>query len=371
MIYLDNAATSFPKPKSVITAVEKCIKTYCGNPGRGSHRLSLKASEEIYTARENLAKILSIDSPEKIIFTTNATYALNIAIKTTITDKCHVITSSLEHNSIIRPLTRLSNISGLEYSVFSPYGNLKENIIKCIRPDTKAIICTLMSNVTGFEIPLKELSEIKKEYNLILIVDASQMLGHKKIDLTETPCDVLCGPAHKALFGIQGCGFCVFCDNKKRDSFIEGGSGTNSKSPFMPEYLPERFEAGTLPTPSIVALNAGINYIRKFGFEYIEDKISKLTDCFYERILCCGTEIMVGKNGIISFSLNDIPSSIIASELDRAKICVRSGFHCAPWVHRELGSEKFGLTRVSLSLFNSVKEADKLYLALKEIKNKY
>jgi len=372
LIYLDNAATTFPKPKSVIRAVRECIEKYCANPGRSAHKLALRASEEVYHTRELVADFLSLPDAERIVFTLNATYAMNLAIKSTITQKCHVLISDLEHNSVLRPIVKLARTLGVEYSVFATDGNIEKNISANIRPDTRAIISTLASNVTGKEIPLKLLSKMRKKHSVKLIVDASQLIGHKKINLKETPCDILCAPGHKALFGIQGIGFAAFCDNESRESFIEGGSGTDSLNPLMPETLPEHFEAGTLPTPAIVSLGAGIEYINSIGIDAVMKKIDDLTEKITDTLSDeKGIRIYGNSGGIVSFSLEGIPSSVVARELDGYHICVRSGLHCAPMTHEKLGTTKFGLTRVSVSVFNDKSCADKLFLAIKEIKNKY
>ena len=213
MIYLDNAATSFPKPRSDIKSVSDCIKKYCGNPSRSSHELSIRAGEAIFDTREKICGLLGVKDVERVVFTLNTTYALNIAIKTTITEKCHVIISDLEHNSVLRPIERLVKDLGVEYSVFnSDAADLENEIATHVRDDTRALISTLCSNVTGREIPLSVLSRVRDKHRIALIVDAAQAAGHTDINLTKTPCDVLCAPGHKALFGIQGCGFAIFCD---------------------------------------------------------------------------------------------------------------------------------------------------------------
>ena len=206
MIYLDNAATSYPKPRAVINEVNRCIRKYCGNPGRSGHSLSIKAAEEIYSSREQIAKHIGISNPENVVFTPNATFALNLAIKTLIPENCHVLCSDYEHNSVIRPLNRLSRDRGVEYSYFCSCDDLSSKI----NSNTKAIVCSLASNVTGFETDISFLSNIAEKYKLLLILDASQVLGHKRLNLQETPCDALCAPGHKALMGIQGCGFAAF-----------------------------------------------------------------------------------------------------------------------------------------------------------------
>ena len=365
MIYLDNAATTFPKPQCVIKEVTKCIEKYCANPGRSSHKMSLQASEEIYRAREAVSEFFCLKKPENICFTVNTTYALNLAIKTSITEKCHVIISDIEHNSVLRPISKLRRTLGIEYSVFSTNGNIEENIENLIKKDTKAIVSTLMSNVTGKKVPLSVLSKVAAKHQLTLIIDAAQLAGHEYINLEENPCSIFCAPGHKGLFGIQGCGFAVFCDDERRDSFIEGGSGADSKSLYMPDYLPERFEAGTLPTPSIVSLRAGIEFINSKGIGNVTKKLDRLTEIYSERISSVkGCKILGSGGGIIAFDVKDMLSSVVAQELDNKDIYVRSGLHCAPMTHEMLGSADKGLVRVSLSILNTEKDADILYKAL-------
>ena len=263
MIYLDNAATSFPKPECVNRRLIRCLGSGLGNPGRSSHRLSVKAAEEIYSVREKIADLLGIDTPENIVFTLNATHALNLAIKSFVTENCHILTSDFEHNSVIRPLERLKETLGISYSCFNAEGDLRENLETEKRENTRGIICSIASNVTGDELPLKILSDFAKEKHLFLIIDASQAIGHIDINLKETPCDALCAPGHKALFGIQGCGFAYFKDRARKNGLMEGGSGSDSASPYMPSLLPEGYEAGTPPTHAIITLGEGVNYIQR------------------------------------------------------------------------------------------------------------
>ena len=369
MIYLDNAATSFPKPKSVIEATEKCIKKYCANSGRSSHKLAMITSREIYKTREAISDFLFFDYPENICFTLNATYALNIAIKSIITENCHVLISDLEHNSVLRPINKLKVSIGITYSYFSTDGDIKKNIQKLITNKTKAIVSTLMSNVNGKEIPLSILSDVAKENGLSLIVDASQVIGHKEINLKNIYFDALCAPAHKGLLGIQGCGFVVF-GKKISNTIIEGGSGNDSLNLKMPSDLPEHFEAGTLPSPSIISLQAGIEYIKEFGLENIELHNKKLSILFYEMLSeIKNTEIYSAENGIISFRFKGIDSNIIANKLNEYGIFVRSGLHCAPMAHRKLGTLDTGLVRISTSVFNKSEDCIFVRDALKEISN--
>ena len=369
MIYFDNAATTLKKPSNVIREVRNCLKHYSGNPGRGAHRISLKSGEKVYEARERVSDFLNFSSPERVVLTYNATYAINMAIKSLIYEKCHVIISDLEHNSVLRPLYRLSSDIGVEYSVYkSKAPSLTQEIESHIRKDTKYIISTLASNVTGEEIPMSILSDIAKRRNVGLIVDASQLIGHKALSLKGCKFDALCAPAHKALFGIQGAGFCVFGGKGYLNTVTEGGSGNESRSPFMPEYLPERLEAGTLSVPCAVALNEGIKFLNTVGIDMVEEKLSSLTELMKERLLNIERITIHGANsGVISFNLDKISPENLAAELDKMGICVRSGLHCAPLAHETIGSGDRGSVRISFSYMNTKKEIDTFYRIIKEI----
>ena len=367
MIYFDNAATTFPKPKCVINAVNECIKDFCGNPGRSSHNLSVKSAEEIYSAREAVAGLLGGVKPESVVFTYNATYALNLAIKSYINSDCHILTSFYEHNSVIRPLEALREKCGISYSTFMN----EQDIEKKIKPNTKGIVCSLGSNVTGDNLDEGKLSEVAKRRGLFLILDASQVIGHRNINILKYPCDVLCAPGHKALFGIQGCGFAVFKETKRRQGLVEGGSGSDSSNVNMPDLLPEGYEAGTLATPAIVSLASGIDFINKIGIEAINKKIDSLTENLYEKLsFIPDVKIYKRGNGILSFNFEGIPSGHVSYELNKLGICTRSGLHCAPSIHKTLGTMGQGAVRVSFSYMNNLHEIDRFYKAIRIVKEK-
>ncbi len=372
MIYLDNAATTFPKPKTVADEVCKCISEYCGNPGRSSHTLSTKTAEKVYDTREKICEFLNFDRPENIVFTQNATMALNIAIKTAIIPGSHVLISDIEHNSVYRPIYKLAKQGKIEYDIFSSSDKLEENIKKLLKTNTKFIVSTLSSNVTGQKIPLKELSRLAKKYGLFLIIDASQLSGHTSINLAEHPCDILCTAGHKGLFGIQGSAFILFRKWLSGETFADGGSGIDSFDPEMPDYLPERYEAGTLSTPAIISLSAGIDFINNVGICAVEDKI-KYLQSKYADILSSNKDIILYEydNGVISFNFKCLSPELVSEELNRCGICTRAGFHCAPMAHKSLGTEKSGTVRISLSYFNAANECDLFYKALKYINSKY
>lgn len=368
MIYLDNSATSFPKPRSVIREVERCITRYCGNPGRSSHKLALAAADKIFEARELISSFFNSGKPENVVFTPNATYALNLVIKGLITEKCHCITSDLEHNSVLRPIYKSLAKYGAEVSVFDTDLPIKAAILPLVRPDTKIIISTLCSNVTGKILNLKELSDVARDHGLSLVLDASQYVGHLPLDLKDIYFTALCSAGHKGLFGIQGSGFVIIGNNEFFDTLTEGGSGVDSFSREMPILLPERYEAGTLATPAIASLGAGIEFINDVGIYEIERKISHLTELLRSELSSIKNVTLYGaENGISAFNVGEFPSSYVSAVLDKSNVATRSGFHCAPLIHKKLCTETRGAVRASLSYFNNENDVFKLAKLLKSI----
>ncbi len=362
--YLDNAATSFPKPKCVLKETLEFFKKYGGNPGRSAHKISLAASERVFSVREKVASLVGC-VPERVVFTSGATQAINLAMKTGIEDGAHILISDMEHNSVFRVAHALRQRCGVEYSIFDSEC-VEKSLNTLVTPKTTHIISSLASNVSGKKIELKILSDFAKKHGIGLILDASQLLGHEELSLKDINFNVLCCAGHKALFGIQGVGFAIFGKSIPQRSFIEGGSGADSKNPNMPSELPEKYEAGTLPTPAIVSLGAGIDFISSHGISQIEKKLSLMTDLIKDRVTSInGIDLCEGEGGIISFTHKKIPSEILAARLDEHGICVRGGFHCSPLMHKKLGTYENGAVRVSLSCLNSLKDLDKFFVALK------
>ena len=367
-VYLDNAATSFPKPPSVIKELYKCLKYYCGNPGRSGHGMSIAAADKIYEAREIIASFFEGAVAERVCFTQNATSALNTVTKGLIKKKTHIIISDTEHNSVLRPLGTLKDEYGVEISEFDTNLPLRKAILAKIRENTEYLICNLASNVTGDDVDFEELKSISREYGLTLIVDASQAAGHKTLSFKGLERGALCSAGHKALFGIQGSAFFILSDKLLPSTLLEGGSGSDSFNIKMPSLPPERYEAGTLSCPSIVSLSEGIKFINSIGLENIEKKLTVLTNELFDRLSSIKEISIYGaKNGICSFNIDKYSSFEAARLLSDKSIALRGGFHCAPSVHKKLKTEKTGAVRASLSYFNSKKDTDKLYKAIKEI----
>lgn len=370
MIYFDNAATSWPKPAAVGREVLRCLRTYGGNPGRSGHRLSLRAAEKIYETRERLCSLLHADHPERIVFTLNATYALNLAIKIHAHPGMHVLCSDMEHNSVYRPLARLARENMIALEIFRTDGNVLEHLRRVVTPNTGMLVCTHISNVCGRRLPVAEIGEFCRKRGILFILDASQSIGHIPIDFEKIGCDVLCAPGHKGLFGMQGVGFALFRQEKKLPQFLEGGGG-QSLSPLMPDTYPERYEAGTLPTPAIASLCSGTEFVLHHTPEAIEEQESRLCAALCERLRALpGVTVYAPddmRGSVLSFTARGHSSAELESALDRAGICVRGGYHCAPLAHRALGTIDDGTVRVSLSPFNTAAQLDGFYAALSSV----
>jgi selenocysteine lyase/cysteine desulfurase len=303
-----------------------------------------------------------------VVFTYNATYALNIAIKSVIYEPCEVIISDIEHNAVIRPLEELKRSFGIRTVEFRSDSLTEKQLEGLVTKDTRAIISTLHSNVFGRKIDEELLSRVAKRHGLYLILDGSQALGHRKIDLKKSPCYAICAPSHKALFGIQGSGFVYFSCQNRGKTIIEGGSGTESKMKNMPSFLPDGYEAGTPATPAIISLFEGLSYIEELGIESITRRIDSLSNMLYDRISSVkGATVYPVGSGILSFNLSGVPSHTVSDALDRRGICSRAGLHCAPSAHGVLGTLDGGTVRLSLSALNTERELDEAYKAVKEI----
>ena len=369
IIYLDNAATSYPKPPSVLREVERCLRDYCGNPGRSGHVLSLEASDAIYTARTRVASLIGADKPENVIFTQNATYALHIALESRLRAGDHVLISDLSHNSVYRPVYHAAQNGRITYSVFSHFPDpLAAYKAEIQRKKPTVCICTHVGNVTGVRLPIEEIGAICANEGIYFIVDASQSMGHRPVSLKEIPCDVLCAAGHKGLFGIQGSAFLYLKSADGLKEVFHGGSGSESASPLMPSYLPDRYEAGTLPTPAIVSLSEGIRFLQYIGVQSVCEKEAELSSTLRTELQNMKRVALTESGGgIVAFSVQNICSEEICESLSDRLICVRGGLHCAPLTHRALGTEKTGLVRVSFGWFNTQRDIKLLVDALYDI----
>ncbi len=362
MIYLDNAATSYPKPPQVVEEVLRAIRLWGGNPGRSGHRLSLAAAEAIYNTRCLLAGHIGVKSETHIIFTSNATHALNLAIHGRAGQGDHVLLSDLEHNSVRRPITHLAREGKITYSVFSHKGDVLENIRTAIRPNTRMLVCTHASNVTGFEFPAEAIGALCQIHGIYFILDASQSIGHKKLNVDQLKCDALCAPGHKGLLGIQGSGFLYLKSEEDISPLLQGGSGSDSASEYMPRILPDMLEAGTLSTPAIVSMGAGIRYLEALGIDACAKKEASLCDSLKAMLSDIPSLRLYSSSNcsILSFLLPHQSSEETAAVLDEIGVCVRGGLHCSPLAHASLGTRDTGLVRVSFGCSNTLRDAEML-----------
>ena len=376
MIYLDNAATTFPKPRQVYEAVLDCMENYGANPGRAGHKLAMRAGREIYECRENMAKLLNVDNPMNIVFTHNATDSLNLAIKGVVKSGDHIITTSIEHNSVIRPIKALEK-KGVENTIVKcdEYGQLDpKDIKKAIKPNTKLIVTTHASNVCGTIVDIESVGNIAKENNILYLVDASQTLGVYDVDVKKLNIDMIAAPGHKCLLGPQGTGILYIREGLEVNILKEGGTGSNSEDLFQPNMMPDRYESGTHNTPGISGLNAGVKFVLETGIDKIREHeeelceymLNKLTEI--PKIKIYGPLDSKKRAAVISINIGNIDSGEITFILDDMyDIATRSGIHCSPLTHNTLGTLRQGTVRFSLGYFNTKGDIDKAIEALKEI----
>ena len=369
MIYLDNAATTYPKPRSVISAVVNCIRTVGGNPGRGAHALSMKAAEAVYEARCTVAEFLGVSDPASIVFTPNATYALNLAIRCRVRQGDHILISDREHNAVLRPVAYLKEKGIADYSVYAGSGEVLANIRQKETKATSILICNPVSNVTGDLLPVKEIAAYAKARGFYLIIDGSQWIGHGTPDRDVVAlADAIAVPGHKGLYGIQGSGFLYLKSPDGNAPFLLGGSGSRSADPSMPNELPERYEAGTLATPAIVSLAAGIRFLSEAGVGEIALREAALVRYARERLSDVRGITVYGEpnalSSVLSFRVNGTSPEETARRLDQCGIAVRAGLHCAPLVHKSIGTFPEGTVRLGFGVFNTQKDVDRLLLFL-------
>lgn len=375
MIYMDNAATTMRKPDEVVTAVVNAM-TSMGNAGRGAHGASLSASRIIYNARETLARFFHAESPKQIVFTNNSTESLNIAIKGILKPGDHVITTMLEHNSVLRPIYEMQEI-GVEVTFISadPKGNFSyEEMEGAIRENTKAIVCTNGSNLTGNYVDIGRVGEIAKKHNVLFVVDASQTAGVYPIDVQKMGIDILCFTGHKGLLGPQGTGGLYVREGVEIRPLKSGGSGVQTYSKHHPKEMPTALEAGTLNGHGIAGLLAGVEYIEKVGMDAIREKELKWMWKFYHEVKDIPGVKIYGdfdtekRCPIVTLNIGDYDSSEVSDELlVTYDISTRPGAHCAPLMHEALGTVEQGAVRFSFSHYNTEEEVETAIRAIKEL----
>ena len=376
MIYLDNAATTRRKPQPVIDAVVKAMTTM-GNASRGAHDSALEASRAVYETRCKIARLFGCTRPDHVVFTCNSTEALNIAISGTLNDGDHVITTDLEHNSVLRPLYRLEEAGTISLS-FVPAdwrGQVNyDDFAALIRPETRAIVCTHASNLTGQMIDIARVGALAKERGLLFIVDASQTAGCVPIHMEDMGVDVLCFTGHKGLMGPQGTGGLCIREGIEIRPFKVGGSGVQSYRKEQPQEYPTRLEAGTLNSHGLMGLSAALDFIQEIGLETIAAHERAMMARFYEGVKGIEGVTVYGdfssdaRTAVVALNIRDYDSSEVSDELSQAyDIATRPGAHCAPRMHRALGTTEQGAVRFSASWFTTREEVDAAIQAVREL----
>ena len=365
MIYLDNAATSYPKPDETLQSLVHFVTNVGGNPGRSGHPLSVEAARIIFQAREKLAAFINAKDSERLVFTGNGTESLNLAILGLIAPHDHVITTSLEHNSVMRPLDFLQKTEHVEVSIVpcSEQGELDfEKLKNSLRKNTKAVIINHGSNIIGTVQPIREIRKIIGDR--ILITDACQTVGNVAVDADTLGTDIICFSCHKSLLGIQGLGALYMRKGIDLRPIKFGGTGSRSEFISQPEFLPDKYECGTPNTPGVAALLGGLTFIEKIGAGALIEKkktlrlytVKKLSEL--DGVVLYGDPSKKESLPIISMNVRGVSPSDIGSACNRAGICVRVGLHCAPIAHRAIGTFPEGTVRISPGYFNRTDDID-------------
>jgi cysteine desulfurase family protein len=375
-VYLDNAATSSPKPQCVVDAVQRAMTEINANPGRSGHVRSLAAAREVLECREAIASLIGAEDPLSVAFAFNCTDALNLAIKGTLRRGDHVVSTMIEHNSVLRVLKGLERSGQIGLTLVNPGPNYMvdpDEVARAVMPNTRLIAITHASNVTGAIQPVAAIGSFARENGIPYLIDGAQTLGSMPVNVNLLNCDLYAFPGHKGLLGPQGTGGLYVRPGFKLHTLREGGTGSSSESMYQPGELPEKFESGTLNYHGVAGLGAGVAYVAK-NLSQIFMRERELTTALYEAISGIRTAIVYApaheseRAGIVSFNVQDIPSSQAADALDSAGFCVRGGLHCAPGAHMTLGTLRRGAVRASVGHATTFEEIDQFARAVAELR---
>jgi len=378
MIYLDHAATSFPKPLAVTHEVFSCMTQYGGNPGRGGHALSLAASKKIFECRTLAADFFGVDDPARVFFCMNTTQGLNTVIKGALHEGDHVLISNLEHNAVYRPIVALAEAGKITYDVFpTMVGQVYRSasaicaeIARLCRPETRMVIATCASNICSATLPIAEIGAFCHKRGILFIADGAQGAGHMPLLVDGSEIDALCVPGHKGLYGPQGCGMVILGKDFLPEPLFEGGNGVDSLSGLMPSESPERFEAGTMPTPAIAGLGEGLKWVMTRSVERIHAHEVALYHRAREALGNMRDVTLYApmyEGAVLSFAIRGLPSERVAAMLNERGICTRGGYHCSALGHKTLGSPDGGTVRASFGAMNTPHEVDALVDAVYRI----
>ncbi len=371
IVNFDNAATTYPKPPEVRHAVEKAIVRY-GSAGRGGHPIAARTSDLVYAARETAAEFFGVQ-PEQVVFTLNCTHALNLAIQGMAEGGGHFVISNLEHNSVLRPVYALAKKGRIRYSIAAVKESAEETVksfASQLRPDTKAVICTLASNVTGQILPWREIAALCRDRGICMIADGAQVCGILPVSLSDG-INILCTAGHKGLYGITGTGMLISDGKFPLPPLMQGGSGSLSNQPEQPDFLPDCLECGTLNVIGAASVKAGLEFVRKKGISNLFRAESALCELLIAQLSAI-PDVTVYRSSraeyvpIVSFNVKGLPSEKTAELLAKQGFCLRAGLHCAPLAHHTLGTEE-GTVRFAPSVFSKPQDVQRLAAAVKQI----
>lgn len=375
MIYLDNGATSFPKPLSVRQNVDISLKKFSANPGRSGHSLSLRAAKEIFECRKRLKELFNVNSEEEIIFTENCTMALNTVIFGLLSEGDHVLISSMEHNSVTRPLESLKD-KGVTYSTFDySYDDNEtvDNVRNLIKPETKLVICTHASNVFGFRFPIERICALCHAYGILFCLDSAQSAGVFDIDVGTNQYDFVCMSGHKSLYGPMGTGVLIL-NNCNLKPLLYGGTGTESVKKSQPEGLPEKFESGTQNMNGISGLKAGVDFVKNRGIKNIYNHEYKLAKRLFNglannrKVITYNKSFDYGKVApVVSFNIDGVYSEDLVAKLNKYGIMTRGGLHCSPLAHTTMNTIENGTVRVVPGAFNTINDINYLLNVIRKL----
>lgn len=370
MIYLDSAATTFQKPASVKREMVRALELF-SSPGRGGHRLAMAASEKLFACREKAAAMFGVDNPERVIMTFNATHGLNIAIRSLAAPGDRVVISGFEHNSVLRPLYALgADIAVADSPVFQPEAAVRA-FERALDKPAKAVIINHVSNVFGYILPVDRVARLCRERGVPLLVDASQSAGILKVNAGAWGADFVAMPGHKGLYGPQGTGLLIASERAR--PLLYGGSGSDSRNPDMPPFLPDALEAGTHNMPGIAGLTAGLAFVDGTGTDRIRAHESRLIRRMVKALSGIpGVRVFAAEDpedqaGVLSFEAASLPAETVGERLDGLGFAVRAGLHCSPLAHATVGTIKRGTVRASVSAFNTAAEIDAFAEAVERI----
>ena len=378
MIYFDNSATSYPKPESVINSMGDSMIKYGANIGRGSHKMAIDTSEQVYNCRKIISKFFNLPYAENVIFTNNCTTALNMAIKGVAKKGCHFVISNFEHNAVVRPLEKLKQNGICDYSIAAVESDVYKtlrNFENKIRKNTVAIVCTGASNVFGIIPPYKMIATLAHKYNKLFVLDYSQIAGIIPLNIKKSDIDIVCCSGHKGLLGPTGTGLLMINNDCVLNTIIEGGTGSNSWDLSQPIDYPDRFESGTLNIVGIIGLSKAIEYLNSFKLYEIYNHEMNLLKYFYSNMKYCNnfyfyTDLFNTNKffaPIISFNIKNMHSEEVAQKLAEDDIAVRAGYHCAPLAHKSFKTQDTGTVRISPSIFTEKNDIDLLINSLRKI----